>query len=62
MKRVAIFGCKGQLGVELLSEFTQRGYEVEGFHRATVDITDAAQVEAALARVNPSLVLNAARV
>ena len=58
--RVAIFGSGGQLGVELKTEFTKRGYAVAGFERASVDITDAAQVEQALAQFDPAIVLNAA--
>jgi dTDP-4-dehydrorhamnose reductase len=60
VQRVAIFGSGGQLGVELKAEFTRRGCEVAGFPRSAVDITDAAQVETALATADPSLVLNAA--
>jgi dTDP-4-dehydrorhamnose reductase len=60
VKRIAIFGSKGQLGVELTAEFTRRGYQVEGFARSRVDITDAAQVEAAVAGFDPAVVLNAA--
>ncbi len=60
MKQVAIFGCKGQLGVELKAEFTRRGFQVAGFDRTQVDITDAAQVETTLASVQPSIILNAA--
>jgi dTDP-4-dehydrorhamnose reductase len=60
VKRVAIFGCKGQLGVELTGEFTRRGYQVEGYARSRVDITDGAQVEAAVAGFDPEVVLNAA--
>ena len=51
MKRVALFGSRGQLGVELKSEFTARGYEVACFERSTVDITDAAAVERSIAGV-----------
>jgi dTDP-4-dehydrorhamnose reductase len=58
--RVAIFGSGGQLGVELKAEFTKRGYQVRGFERAHVDITNEAQVEAALVGYDPSIVLNAA--
>ena len=57
--RVAIFGSGGQLGVELKEEFTRRGYSVQGFGRATVDITNAGQVEATVASYDPDLVLNA---
>ena len=60
MKRVALFGSRGQLGVELKSEFTARGYEVAGFDRSMVDITDAAAVERTVASVDPALVVNAA--
>jgi dTDP-4-dehydrorhamnose reductase len=57
---VAIFGSGGQLGVELKTEFARRGFEVAGFERSTVDIADAAQVEQALAKFDPAIVMNAA--
>ena len=60
MKRVALFGSKGQLGVELKSEFSARGYEVTCFDRSVVDITDAAVVERTIASVDPAVVVNAA--
>jgi dTDP-4-dehydrorhamnose reductase len=60
VKRVAIFGSGGQLGVELKAVFGARGYEVACFERAKVDITDPGQVEQALARYDPAIVLNAA--
>jgi dTDP-4-dehydrorhamnose reductase len=60
VKRVALFGSRGQLGVELKSEFTARGYEVACFDRSLVDITDAAAVERTIAGVDPAVVINAA--
>ena len=60
MKRVALFGSGGQLGVELRSEFSSRGYEVSCFPRSTVDITDAAAVERSIAGCDPAIVINAA--
>lgn len=59
-KRALIVGSGGQLGVELVREFTQRGYHVAGFKRAELDISDAAKVEHAVAAHDPSLVINAA--
>ena len=59
-KRIVIFGSKGQLGVELAREFTERGGEVVRYDRSTVDIGDGSQVERALAQADPALVLNAA--
>src|SRR5579871_4973076 len=58
--RVAIFGSGGQLGVELKTEFAARGFDVAGFERPQVDITNAALVEQELAKYDPSIVLNAA--
>jgi dTDP-4-dehydrorhamnose reductase len=57
---VAIFGAGGQLGVELMAEFTARGYEVTGFERSMVDITDLAAVEQCISRKDPAIVVNAA--
>jgi len=59
-ERVAIFGAGGQLGLELMSEFQSRGYEVAGFERGILDITDPPRVERAFAQHDPSIVINAA--
>jgi len=59
-RKVVVFGCHGQLGVELVRIFTERGYTVAGFERYKVDITDAASVEKALAQEDPATVVNAA--
>ncbi len=58
--KAVVFGCEGQLGVELVREFTQRGYEVAGYRRRDADVTDAAALEAKFAEAAPDLVLNAA--
>ena len=59
-KKVIIFGCWGQLGVELMAVLEARGYAVVGFDRSEVDISDAAQVERAFATQEPAFVVNAA--
>jgi dTDP-4-dehydrorhamnose reductase len=58
--KVVVFGSGGQLGVELVHEFTKRGYTVTGFDRSAVDISDGSRVERSLAEVDPAIVLNAA--
>ena len=58
--KVVVFGSGGQLGVELVKEFTKRGYTVTGFERSAVDISDGSRVERSLAEVDPAVVLNAA--
>ncbi|HTR35701.1 MAG TPA: dTDP-4-dehydrorhamnose reductase [Bryobacteraceae bacterium] len=59
-KKVVVFGSAGQLGVELVRVFSERGYAVCGFDRGQVDIGDAQRVEQALAQEDPAVVLNAA--
>ena len=46
--------------MELVREFTERGYSVEGFERTKVDIADPARVEQILAQADPEIVLNSA--
>ena len=43
-----------------MAEFQNRGYEVTGFDRSGVDITNAVLVERTLAGLDPAIVLNAA--
>jgi dTDP-4-dehydrorhamnose reductase len=59
-RRAVVFGAAGQLGVELVRELKGRGYGVLAWDRASVDITDPAAVEAALAGYEPQIVFNAA--
>jgi len=59
-RRAAVFGCSGQLGVELVRELKARGYEVSGWERAAVDISDGEKVERVLAAADPKIVFNAA--
>lgn len=59
-QRVVVFGNQGQLGVELIREFTDRGYEVLGYDRSDGDITDPALVEKLVSDVDPAVVINAA--
>lgn len=58
--QVAIFGAAGQLGVELVRVFTERGHTIHSFRRADADITDLTQLEGRLAALDVDLVLNAA--
>ena len=59
-RRAAVFGCSGQLGVELVRELRVRGYEVTGWERVAMDITDRGKVERILADLDPEIVVNAA--
>jgi len=59
-RRAVIFGAAGQLGIELLRVFRERGFNVRGFDRATVDISDSARIESVIAECDAEVVLNAA--
>lgn len=59
-RRAAVFGSGGQLGVELVRELGTRGYQVTGWERSAVDITDREKVERVLADLDPRLVINSA--
>jgi dTDP-4-dehydrorhamnose reductase len=58
--KVAVFGSAGQLGIELVRELSSRGYDVTGWIRTKLDITDARSVEQELLHLDPALVFNAA--
>jgi len=59
-RQAAVFGCSGQLGVELVRELQERGYQVTGWERAALDIADGDKVEQVLAKLDPEVVYNAA--
>ncbi|MBK9171263.1 MAG: dTDP-4-dehydrorhamnose reductase [Bryobacterales bacterium] len=59
-KKAVVFGGSGQLGVELVRVFTERGYQVDAFERSEADITDGGRIEQLLARIDPQVVLNSA--
>ena len=58
--KVLVFGGAGQVGVELVGEFTRRGHTVVPLDRDACDITKAGAVEQVIARADPAVVLNAA--
>ena len=55
-----VFGSSGQLGQELVRDLCVRGYEVKGYERVALDITDASLAERAVAGFDPAVVFNAA--
>ncbi len=59
-KRAVVFGCLGQLGVELVNQLRGRGYQVFASDRPQIDITDRESVERHLAQADPQVVFNAA--
>lgn len=58
--RWLITGARGQLGSDLVAELAGTADEVHAVGSAEVDITDAAAVDAVVARIGPDVVVNAA--
>src|SRR5689334_3943038 len=58
MNRAIVLGSGGQLGTELAREFKVRGYEVTGYARNELDVTDSARVEETVATLRPAVVVN----
>lgn len=59
-RKVIVFGGGGQLGVELCREFEKRNWVVAPFDRQSLDVTDSARVEEAIAKADAQVVINAA--
>jgi dTDP-4-dehydrorhamnose reductase len=58
-KKIFVLGNAGQLGQELVTEFTARGHIVTGMDRASIDVADRFQVEECIGALDPSVVVNA---
>lgn len=59
-RRVLITGSSGQLGADLVSTFTDRGWQVTAPGRGDLDVAMRPSVLEAVARVSPDVVVNAA--
>src|SRR4051794_1006113 len=57
--RIAVVGAKGQLGAALVHECAA-AHDVTSFAHADLDVSDAAAVTDAMARVRPEVIMNAA--
>lgn len=60
MSPILVFGGEGQLGRELTARAAQAGVSLVGLRRSQADIADGEAVRSILAKISPSLVVNAA--
>jgi dTDP-4-dehydrorhamnose reductase len=58
--KVVVTGAKGQLGTDLVHLLADKGYEVYGYGREELDITNFDQVKQIIGKVNPDVVIHTA--
>jgi dTDP-4-dehydrorhamnose reductase len=58
MKKIAIIGANGQLGTELVNQFTLQGLDVVGLTHEDVEISDIDQLKKVLSSVKADIVVN----
>jgi dTDP-4-dehydrorhamnose reductase len=58
--RALVTGAAGMLGQDLVLALAERGWSVVGLSRVELDVTDAADVEDAIAELRPDVVFNCA--
>ena len=59
MPKVLILGSKGMLGQELVRKFSKHDYEVVGWDKEELDITDFIVVASKISDLHPDIVINA---
>ena len=59
-QKVLITGANGQLGKELVELFSEKDFDVYGFGRDKMDITNQEQVQEIMDTLNPDIVIHSA--
>ncbi|WP_461201880.1 dTDP-4-dehydrorhamnose reductase [Anoxybacillus sp. TBDG-1] len=59
-RRVVVTGARGQLGTEVVERFRQMEWDMYGYGKDELDITDAQQVMSMLEYIRPHVVVHAA--
>lgn len=60
MQKVLILGAKGMFGQELVREFGAHNFEIIGWDKEDLDITDFVATEEKIQKIMPDILLNAA--
>ncbi|MEC3856828.1 dTDP-4-dehydrorhamnose reductase [Bacillus sp. WOD8 KX774193] len=58
--RVLVTGAKGQLGKDMVNSLTSVGYQVYGFGRDELNITDSCRVKQVISEIQPAIVIHTA--
>lgn len=57
-QKVIVTGAKGQLGSDVVKYFTDAGYQVFGFGKDELDITNLENVQEIFLKINPDIVIH----
>jgi dTDP-4-dehydrorhamnose reductase len=60
MRRVAVIGANGQLGLDVCQAFASAGYDVAALNHAELEVADRAAVDAVLTPLAPAVIVNTA--
>lgn len=58
--KVIVTGAKGQLGVDMVISLERQGYQVFGFSRQEMDVTDLNQVKEVVQSIAPDVIIHGA--
>lgn len=58
MKKILLIGKTGQLGGEITKDAPSFGFEIAGFEKEELDVTDELQVEEKIKEIKPDILIN----
>lgn len=58
MKKILLIGKTGQLGAELMKDAFSFGFEIFGFEKEELDVTDESQIKEKINKIEPNILIN----
>jgi len=58
MKKILLIGKTGQLGSEIMKDASSFGFEIVGFEKKELDVTNKSQVREKIGRIKPDILIN----
>ena len=59
MKKILLIGKTGQLGKEIIKDVSSFGFEIFGFGKEELDVTDESQIKEKIKKIKPDILINA---
>ena len=61
MRKILLIGKTGQLGSELMKDASSFGFEIFGFDKKELNITNESQVKEKIEKIKPDILINTDR-